>query len=72
MVAATDLIGVVVLLFIAVVALIVLFFDALSRVLVGAVAALARAPWRGGQVRRQADGGGGDRPEWGREHSRRS
>jgi hypothetical protein len=50
MVAAMDLIGVVVLLFVAVVALLVLFFDLLSRVLVGAVAALARAPWRGGQV----------------------
>ena len=50
MVAATDLIGVVVLLFVAFVALLVLFFDALSRVLVGAVAALARAPWRGGQL----------------------
>ena len=49
MVAATDLIGVLVLLFVAFVALLVLFFDALSRVLVGAVAALARAPWRGGQ-----------------------
>ena len=50
MVAATDLIGVFVLLFVAFVALLVLFFDALSRVLVGAVAALVRAPWRGGQL----------------------
>ncbi len=50
MVAAMDLIGVVVLLFVAIVALLVLFFDALSRVLVGAVAALARVPWRGGQA----------------------
>lgn len=45
-----DLIGIVVLLFVAVVAVLVMFFDALSRVLVGAVAALARAPWRGGQL----------------------
>jgi hypothetical protein len=51
MVGATDLIGIVVLLFIAVVALLVLFFDALCRVLVGAVAALARAPWRSIQRR---------------------
>ena len=50
MVATMDLMGVVVLLFVAIVALLVLFFDALSRVLVGMVAALARAPWRGGQA----------------------
>jgi hypothetical protein len=50
MVAAMDLIGVALLLVVAVVAVLVMFFDALGRVLVGAVAALARAPWRGGQV----------------------
>ena len=50
MVAATDLIGIALLLFVAVVAILVLFFDALTKVLVGAVTALARAPWRGGQM----------------------
>ena len=50
MVAATDLIGIALLLFVAFVAVLVLFFDALSKVLLGAVAALARAPWRGGQM----------------------
>lgn len=38
-----DLIGIVLLLFVAIVAVLVMFFDALGRVLVGAVAALARA-----------------------------
>lgn len=50
MVAATDLIGIALLLFVAIAAVLVLFFDALTKVLVGAVAALARAPWRGGQI----------------------
>ena len=50
MVAAMDLFGVAVLLFIAVAAVLVMFFDALGKILLGAVAALARAPWRGGQV----------------------
>jgi len=45
-----DLIGIALLLFVAFVAVLVMFFDALGRVLVGAVTALARAPWRGGQV----------------------
>lgn len=49
MVAAVDLIGTALLLFVAVVALLVTVFDALGRVLVAAVAAIARAPWRGGQ-----------------------
>ena len=50
MVATMDLIGVLVLLFVAFVGLIVLFFDALTRVVVGAIAAIARAPWRGGHA----------------------
>lgn len=50
MVADMDLIGVALLLFVAAVALVVIFFDALGRVLVGAVAAIARAPWPGGQL----------------------
>jgi hypothetical protein len=44
-----DLIEVTLLLCVAVVALLVLLFDALGRVLMGAVAAIARAPWRGGR-----------------------
>ena len=51
-----DLIGVAVLLVVAVVGMLVLFFDALGRVLVGAVAALARAPWRALTRRRGAAG----------------
>ena len=50
MVAAVDLIGLALLLFVAVVAVLVLVADALGRVLVAAVAAIARAPWRGGQL----------------------
>lgn len=45
-----DLFGTAVLLFVAVVALLVTVFDALGCVLVAAVAAIARAPWRGGQL----------------------
>lgn len=45
-----DLIGSALLLFVAVVAVFVLFFDALCKVLGGAVAALARAPWCGSQA----------------------
>ena len=44
--AAVDLIGIVILVFIAVVVLLVTVFDALGRVLAGAVAAIARAPRR--------------------------
>jgi hypothetical protein len=47
-----SLIGIAFLLFVAVVALWVTFFDALGRVLVAAVGAIARAPWRGGQFMR--------------------
>ena len=46
----TTLIGMAFLLFVAVVALLVTVFNALGRVLVAAVGAIARAPWRGGQV----------------------
>ena len=46
------LIEVTLLLFVAVAALLVLIFDALGRVLMGAVAAIVRAPWRGGQLLR--------------------
>jgi hypothetical protein len=45
-----GLIGVALLLFVAVVALLVSVFDALGRVLVGAVGAIARVPWRSGQT----------------------
>jgi len=41
-----GLIGIALLLFIAVVALLVTVLDALSRVLVAALGAIARAPWR--------------------------
>ena len=50
MVADMDLIGVALLLFVAAVALLVMFLDALGRVLVSAVAAIARAPWHCGQL----------------------
>ena len=49
-----DLIGVALLLVVAVVGMLVLFFDALGRVLVGAIAALARAPWQALTRRRGA------------------
>ncbi|HEV3365211.1 MAG TPA: hypothetical protein VG795_13910 [Acidimicrobiia bacterium] len=45
-----GLIDVALLLFVAVVALLVTVGHALGRVLVAAVGALARAPWRGGQL----------------------
>jgi hypothetical protein len=45
-----SLIGAAVVLFVAVVALLVTVGDALGRVLVAAVGALVRAPWRGGQL----------------------
>jgi hypothetical protein len=45
-----SLIGVVLLLFLAFVALLVTIFDALGRVVVAAVGAIARAPWHGGQL----------------------
>ena len=51
-----DLIGVALLLVVAVVGMLVLFFDALGRVLVGAVAALARAPWQALTRRRSTAG----------------
>lgn len=44
----TSLLGITVLLFVAVVALLVTVFDALGRVLVAAFGAIARAPLRGG------------------------
>ena len=47
-----DLIGVALLLFVAVVAVLVMFFDALGRVLVAALGAVARAPWRAVSYRR--------------------
>lgn len=47
--AALGLIEVIVPLCVAVGALLVLLFDALGRVLMGAVVAIARAPWRGGR-----------------------
>jgi len=46
----TTLIGMALLLFVAIVALLVTVFNALGRVLVAAIGAIARAPWRGGQV----------------------
>jgi len=50
-----GLIDVALLLFVAVAVLLVMVGDALGRVVVAAVAALARAPWRGGQwIRRHA------------------
>jgi hypothetical protein len=45
-----GLIGVGLLLFVAVVALLVTVFHALGHVLVAAVGAIARVPWRGGQL----------------------
>lgn len=45
-----DLIGIAVLLFVAVVTLLVTVLDALGQVLVAAVAAIVRTPWRGGQL----------------------
>ena len=50
MVATVGLIDVTLLLLVAVVAVLVMVFDALGKVLVAAVGALARAPWRGGQL----------------------
>ena len=50
------MLGMTLLLFVAFVALLVTVFDALSRVLVAAVGAIARAPWRGGQfIRSRVD-----------------
>jgi hypothetical protein len=45
-----GLIGAAVLVFVAVAVLIVMLGEALGRVVVAAVASLARAPWRGGQL----------------------
>ena len=45
-----GLLGLSVLLFVAFVALLVTVFDALGSVVVAVVAAILRAPWRGGQI----------------------